>query len=48
MIGAIFRGTGHVLAAMPFLSIPMILYMLAGLSRYEIKYEGLRLSFDGR
>lgn len=30
MIGAIFRGTGHVLAAMPFLSIPMILYVVAG------------------
>lgn len=26
----------------------LLLYMLAGLSRYEIKYEGLRLSFDGR
>lgn len=30
MIGAIFRGTGHVLAAMPFLVIPMGLYALAG------------------
>lgn len=26
----------------------LLLYMLAGLSRYEIRYEGLRLSFDGR
>lgn len=26
----------------------LLLYMLAGLSRYEIKYEGLKLSFDGR
>lgn len=26
----------------------LLLYMLAGLSRYEIKYEGLRYSFDGR
>jgi len=27
---AVLRGTGHVLAAMPFLSIPMLLYMAAG------------------
>jgi cell shape-determining protein MreD len=26
----------------------LLLYTLAGLSRYEIKYEGLRLSYDGR
>jgi hypothetical protein len=26
----------------------LLLYTLAGLSRYEIRYEGLRLSFDGR
>lgn len=30
MIGAIFRGTGHVLGAMPFLVLPMGLYALAG------------------
>lgn len=27
---AVLRGTGHVLAAMPFLSIPMLLYIAAG------------------
>ena len=26
----------------------LLLYSLAGLSRYEIKYEGLKYSFDGR
>ena len=26
----------------------LLLYSLAGLSRYEIKYDGLRYSFDGR
>lgn len=26
----------------------LLLYSLAGLSRYEIRYEGLRYSFDGR
>lgn len=26
----------------------LMLYSLAGLSRYEIKYEGLKFSFDGR
>lgn len=25
----------------------LILYSLAGLSRYEIRYEGLKYSFDG-
>jgi hypothetical protein len=30
MFGTTFRATGHVLAAMPFLSIPMLLYTLAG------------------
>jgi hypothetical protein len=29
MLG-LFRATGHVLAAMPFLAIPMVLYILAG------------------
>ena len=26
----------------------LMLYSLAGLSRYEIKYDGLKYSFDGR
>jgi hypothetical protein len=30
MFGTVFRATGHTLAAMPFLVIPMILYVLAG------------------
>jgi hypothetical protein len=30
MIGSTFRATGHVLAAMPFLIVPMILYVAAG------------------
>jgi hypothetical protein len=30
MIGAVLRGTGHTLAAMPFLVIPVALYILAG------------------
>jgi len=30
MIGTTFRATGHVLGAMPFLIVPMILYVIAG------------------
>ncbi len=30
MIGTVFRATGHVLGAMPFLIVPMILYAIAG------------------
>ncbi|HAH11516.1 MAG TPA: hypothetical protein DCL48_15590 [Alphaproteobacteria bacterium] len=30
MIGSVFRATGHVLGATPFLVIPMALYMLVG------------------
>ena len=30
MIGTVFRATGHVLGAMPFLLVPMILYVIAG------------------
>ncbi|SKB02951.1 hypothetical protein SAMN02745166_03722 [Prosthecobacter debontii] len=40
--------TDTLLAMLASPLIFLLLYMLAGLSRYEIKYEGLRYSFDGR
>jgi hypothetical protein len=30
MIGTVFKATGHVLGATPFLIVPMVLYVLAG------------------
>lgn len=40
--------TDTLLAMLASPLIFLLLYSLAGLSRYEIKYEGLRYSFDGR
>lgn len=40
--------TDSLLAMLASPLIFLLLYSLAGLSRYEIKYEGLRYSFDGR
>lgn len=40
--------TDTLLAMLASPVIFLVLYSLAGLSRYEIKYEGLRYSFDGR
>lgn len=40
--------TDTLLAMLASPLIYLLLYSLAGLSRYEIKYEGLRYSFDGR
>ncbi|HAL70815.1 MAG TPA: hypothetical protein DCP71_03490 [Verrucomicrobiales bacterium] len=40
--------TDTLLAMLASPLIFLFLYSLAGLSRYEIKYEGLRYSFDGR
>lgn len=40
--------TDTLLAMLAAPLIFLVLYFLAGLSRYEIKYEGLRYSFDGR
>lgn len=42
MIGTVLRGTGHTLAAMPFLLIPMALYVVAGhfASHHTLLYGG--------
>jgi len=40
--------TAALLAMLAAPLIFLLLYMLAGLSRYEIRYEGLKLSFNGR
>jgi cell shape-determining protein MreD len=40
--------TDTMLAMLASPLIFLLLYSLAGLSRYEIKYDGLRYSFDGR
>lgn len=40
--------TDTLLAMLASPLIFLLLYSLAGLSRYEIKYDGLRYSFDGR
>jgi hypothetical protein len=40
--------TDTLLAMLAAPLIFLVLYSLAGLSRYEIKYEGLRFSYDGR
>ncbi|HEY1081506.1 MAG TPA: hypothetical protein VGE29_04550 [Prosthecobacter sp.] len=40
--------TDSLLAMLAAPLIFLLLYTLAGLSRHEIKYEGLRYSFDGR
>lgn len=40
--------TDTLLAMLAAPLIFLLLYSLAGLSRYEIKYDGLRYSFDGR
>lgn len=40
--------TDTLLAMLASPLIFLFLYSLAGLSRYEIKYEGLKFSFDGR
>ncbi|HCN78087.1 MAG TPA: hypothetical protein DIT13_12955 [Verrucomicrobiales bacterium] len=40
--------TASLLAMLASPLIFLLLYSLAGLSRYEIKYEGLTFSFDGR
>jgi len=40
--------TDSMLAMLASPLIFLLLYSLAGMSRYEIKYEGLRYSFDGR